>query len=58
MSPEMLVLYTKAATGQQDTIDYTRECVPLAHDYYTIGILILELIDPNLIKYFRPTEPG
>lgn len=56
MSPEMLVLYTKVATGQQDRIDYTKECVTYAHDYYTIGVLILELIDPSLIKYFNKVE--
>ena len=54
MSPEMLILYTKVATGQQDRIDYSRECVSFAHDFYSIGVLILELIDPGLIKYFRP----
>ena len=54
MSPEMLVLYTKTTTGQQDRIDHTRECVSFAHDFYSIGVLILELIDPSLIKYYRP----
>ena len=53
MSPEMLVLFTKTVTGQQDKIDYSKECVTLAHDMYTVGVLILELIDPSLIKYFR-----
>ena len=56
MSPEMLILYTKVATGQQDRIDYTRECVTFAHDYYTIGVLILELINPSLIKYFNKAD--
>lgn len=56
MSPEMLILYTKVATGQKETIDYTRECVTIAHDFYTIGVLILELIDPSLIKYFNKGE--
>ena len=53
MSPEMLVLYTKTASGQQDRIDAAREAVGYAHDFYTIGVLILELIDPNLIKYYK-----
>lgn len=56
MSPEMLVLYTKTATGQQDKIDHMRECVGFAHDFYTIGVLILELIDPTLVKYYRPSQ--
>ena len=57
MSPEMLVLFTKVATGQQDKIDRERDRVSFSHDFYTIGVLILELIDPNLIKYFRKDDP-
>ena len=56
MSPEMLVLYTKVATGQQDKVDYSKDLVTCAHDYYTIGVLILELIDANIVKYFRPDQ--
>ena len=58
MSPEMLVLYTKMATGQQDKVDYTRECVSFAHDFYSVGVLILELIDPSIVKYYKPEPPG
>ena len=53
MSPEMLILYTKVANGQQDQIDYTKECVSYPHDFYSLGVLLLELIDPSLIKYFK-----
>ena len=53
MSPEMLVLFTKVTSGQQASIDYTKECVTDAHDYYSLGVLLLELIDPEMIKYFK-----
>ena len=53
MSPEMLVLFTKVTSGQQASIDYTKECVTNAHDYYSLGVLLLELIDPQMIKYFK-----
>ena len=53
MSPEMLILWTKVANGQQDKIDYTKECVTCAHDYYSLGVLLLELIDPSLVNYFK-----
>ena len=53
MSPEMLLLFTKVTSGQQATIDYTKECVTSAHDFYSLGVLLLELIDPQLIKYFK-----
>ena len=53
MSPEMLLLFTKVTSAQQATIDYTKECVTPAHDFYSLGVLLLELIDPQLIKYFK-----
>ena len=50
------MLYTKVSTGQQDRINYARESVTFSHDFYTIGVLVLELINPDLIKYFRPQD--
>lgn len=53
MSPEMLILFTKTVSGMQEKIDYSKESITLAHDYYTLGVLILELIDHEIIKYFK-----
>ena len=49
MSPEMLILYTKVATEQKDKVDPKKNAVGFAHDYYTLGVLLLEIIDPEII---------
>ena len=58
MSPEMLILYTKVATEQKDKVDPKKNAVGFAHDYYTLGVLLLEIIDPEIIHYFPRLEPG
>jgi hypothetical protein len=50
MSPEMIELFLKSMGKEK------LEQVGFEHDYYTLGVLLLEFIMPDKIMYFTATD--
>ena len=50
MSPEMIELFLKSMGKEK------LEQVGFEHDYYTLGVLLLEFITPDKIMYFTAND--
>jgi serine/threonine protein kinase len=55
MSPEMARLYLKLMKGEE--INYDKDLVSYSSDFYTLGILSLELLNGSPPEgYFKPDD--
>lgn len=50
MSPEMLKMFERSLSGQM------HEGVSIAHDYYTLGVLLFEFLFPSQVMFFSSTD--